>query len=230
MTRDAKIASIEKEVEALLKPVTRQIGLNMKAYFRSGGMSIEDAKQITAELQFDTIAQEIVDKGEEFIPVAKDRLKSFGKKLKISDESYLVLEATSELNLAKVLGTRDNVVKSMVAAGIKYNTENITLEQLTQQLEKYIDDFNRYARVEAMNGVMIFDRTLMHEAYKEAGVEKYFYSGPVGDNRKACEEALSSPLQSTGWTMDDVQNSSVDFATGGGFNCRHQFIPMEEGV
>ena len=66
---------------------------------------------------------------------------------------------------------------------------------------------------------------------KQLEVKKYFYAGPVDSkNRDICADILSSSLQTTGWTMADIQGSGASFIGGGGYNCRHEWLPFVEGA
>jgi len=61
---------------------------------------------------------------------------------------------------------------------------------------------------------------------------RFEYFGALDSlTRDFCVETLTDPRQSTGWTaleieaLDNGQTGSA-MTDGGGYNCRHQFIPI----
>ena len=84
---------------------------------------------------------------------------------------------------------------------------------------------------EAVTGASIYDRTIKMEQFRHADVELYFYDGPLDKvTRDTCKATLSDGKQGTGWTFAEIQGSETPFITGGGYNCRHEWLPFVEGL
>ncbi len=100
---------------------------------------------------------------------------------------------------------------------------------ITESAERFAQEGRRIG-TEVDTALSIFDRTSERMLYKNAGVKKFVYWGPVdADNRDSCRAVLSDPRQTTGWTLADIQGfPNVDFDMGGYpyFNCRHKFMPF----
>ena len=66
------------------------------------------------------------------------------------------------------------------------------------------------------------------EAFANLPEQKFTYVGPNDDvTRDICKEVLRSAKNDTGYTAEEINGlGSVDFATRGGWNCRHDWIPV----
>jgi len=68
--------------------------------------------------------------------------------------------------------------------------------------------------------------------FENAGIKKYYYAGPMDKvTRDVCAAVLADPRQQTGWTAEDIANfPGIDMVTGGGYNCRHDWLPFVGNV
>ena len=66
------------------------------------------------------------------------------------------------------------------------------------------------------------------EAFANLPKQKFTYVGPQDEvTRDICKEVLRSAKNDTGYTAEEINAlGSVDFATRGGWNCRHDWIPV----
>jgi len=66
------------------------------------------------------------------------------------------------------------------------------------------------------------------EAFANLPQQKFTYVGPQDQvTRDICKEVLRSAKNDTGYTAEEINAlGSVDFATRGGWNCRHDWIPV----
>ena len=99
------------------------------------------------------------------------------------------------------------------------------------ELSKGVDAVGRRVVAEAVTGASIYDRTIKYQQFTNSEVKLYFYEGPYDKvTRDVCISTIRDPRQSTGWTMADIQGSETPFITCGGYNCRHEWLPMVEGL
>ncbi len=66
------------------------------------------------------------------------------------------------------------------------------------------------------------------EAFANLPEQKFTYVGPQDEvTRDICKQVLRSAKNETGYTANEINSlGSVDFATRGGWNCRHDWIPV----
>lgn len=71
-----------------------------------------------------------------------------------------------------------------------------------------------------------FTRTTTAKLFEDVPEQKFEYIGPDDEvTRDVCVETLA--LQGEGLTADEIESiTPVSFADGGGFNCRHEWIPV----
>ena len=71
-----------------------------------------------------------------------------------------------------------------------------------------------------------FSRTTSAKLFEDVPEQKFLYVGPEDEvTRDVCIQTLS--MQGEGMTAEDIDsNSPVAFGDGGGFNCRHEWIPV----
>jgi len=71
-----------------------------------------------------------------------------------------------------------------------------------------------------------FTRTTTAKLFEDVPEQKFEYIGPDDEvTRDVCAETLA--LQGEGLTADEIESiTPVSFADGGGFNCRHEWIPV----
>lgn len=102
------------------------------------------------------------------------------------------------------------------------------IAEATEQLAKK----GRRIGTEVDTALSSFDRAAKKMLYENAGIDRFVYVGPMPDDvmRDECRAAMTSPKQQTGWTETDIQNTpGLDMVTGGGYNCRHDWLPFVEG-
>ena len=70
-----------------------------------------------------------------------------------------------------------------------------------------------------------FQRTSALKIFEDEPNQIFRYSGPNDDvTRPACSNTLA--IQGKGFTADEINGLEVGGADGGGFNCRHEWIPV----
>tara|TARA_X000001388_G_C2211817_1_gene115481 strand:- start:475 stop:1173 length:699 start_codon:yes stop_codon:yes gene_type:complete len=71
-----------------------------------------------------------------------------------------------------------------------------------------------------------FARTTTAKLFEDVPEQKFEYAGPNDEvTRDVCVATLE--MQGEGMTMAEIEaESPVSFADGGGFNCRHEWIPV----
>ena len=71
-----------------------------------------------------------------------------------------------------------------------------------------------------------FNRSTTAKLFEDVPEQKFLYVGPEDEvTRDVCIQTLS--MQGEGMTAEEIDsNSPVAFGDGGGFNCRHEWIPV----
>jgi len=71
-----------------------------------------------------------------------------------------------------------------------------------------------------------FNRTTTAKLFEDVPEQKFEYVGPNDEvTRDVCQATLD--MQGEGMTMAEIEaEAPVSFADGGGFNCRHEWIPV----
>ena len=120
-------------------------------------------------------------------------------------------------------------VNELTTAGLNANLADMKFQDVVRSLASIVEDSSRRFIAEAYTGITQFDRALNYNLFKESLIEKYYYFGPSDDKtRQICQDALNDPKQQTGWTIDDINNSETTFIECGGYNCRHEWLPLVE--
>lgn len=177
------------------------------------------------------IATGFVNKYDSVIQYTQQVAKASGIPLVLPDRSLSLLALFKENQVDNIMNAAGIINKGVVDASFRYGIGESKLSTIIAELGKGIDIAGRRIVAEAVTGASMYDRAIKFEQFKHADVELYFYDGPVDSkNRDVCASTLSSPKQSTGWTIGDIQSSETPFVSCGGYNCRHEWLPMVEGL
>lgn len=155
-----------------------------------------------------------------------------------------MIQLFEENGIEKLLRAPKSAMNNMVDAAMKYHNEgksfgNIVKDQadrkllnmraaiLDENITKALEMSRQNVYAEANTGITNYDRAIRNQQYQELEIELFRYVGPLDDStRDVCVEVLTSPQNDVGWTREDIIASPVDFVTGGGYNCRHDFYPF----
>jgi hypothetical protein len=168
-----------------------------------------------------------VDRFEESIKYSVAIADELGLKYVLPRSSMAFLEILKENELAKFLSASETIYSSITEAGILYGMEGYSLDQAISFIGSQVDVLGRRVAAEAFTGASMYERAVRSEQYKASGIELYFYDGPNDDRtRDVCLETLGDSRQGTGWTRAEANASSTPMISGGGYNCRHDWLPF----
>ena len=123
------------------------------------------------------------------------------------------------------------VLNTMAEVSIRYGIGEMSFKNVVSLLEEQIKVNGRRLVTEAFTGASIYDRAINYENFQQSGIERYVYVGPLDDKtRTECVATLTHPNQDRGWTIAEIQGSQVSFIGGGGYNCRHDWLPHVPGA
>jgi hypothetical protein len=225
---DDLLASYELEFEKF----GRELKRSLSAFIQSGPHTKAEVGAWFKLSGADRVAQSFINKYDSVIEYTRQVSIESGIPLVLPDRSLNLLTLYKENQMLDILGSAEPILKNVADASFRYGIGEARLETIINELGAVINDTGRRIVTEAVTGASIYDRTIKFEQFRHAGIELYFYDGPYqpgtgpGANRPACRETLEDPRQSTGWTMADIQSSQTPFITGGGYNCRHEWLPM----
>ena len=145
--------------------------------------------------------------------------------------AFAVMQLIKESAKSKIFNASNEIMNTLVDASLRYGIGEVRLPALITELQSVITTAGRRIATEAFTSASMYDRSIKFMQYQQLEVKKFFYAGPVDSlNRDICADVLSSPLQGSGWTMDDIESSGAGFISGGGYNCRHEWLPFVEGA
>ncbi|KPK95801.1 hypothetical protein AMJ80_03575 [bacterium SM23_31] len=220
---DKLIADFSKEFEQL----SRYLKINISSVIKGGVPTREAIEQLFSEAGYDGIIQNFIDKHTELINYAKQVGGKLGFPLVLTDRSIALLEILEEQSIMRMLTVKDGIINNLIDAGLRGEIEGAGLRTIIAGLADEFDGIAHKFATEAFTGISVFDRTIKSENFKEAGIEKFIYFGPLDElTRDTCRAALTDPRQQTGWTIEEINNSPVGFTIGGGWNCRHEWLPF----
>lgn len=102
------------------------------------------------------------------------------------------------------------------------------VSKATKVIAEQLDGkFARYAKTYAQTSLEIYDRLITADTYPTEDDTQYMYAGPLDDLcRPFCRERVGKVFSySEIQAMDNGQLPDV-FITCGGYNCRHQWLPL----
>ena len=137
-----------------------------------------------------------------------------------------MLRAKSDMILN---GIKDRFARDMVDYATSVKLSGKPSSQVIQEVSERFATEGRRIGTEVDTALASFDRASKKMLYDNAGVEKYVYVGPLDKvTRDVCAAVMSDDRQRTGWTAEDIANfPGVDIVTGGGYNCRHDWMPFD---
>jgi hypothetical protein len=157
------------------------------------------------------------------------------------DRSYFeaVKEATS-INIEDVVDSAANSARRNVMFTVGGQPFDQTAVEVAERLSVSLGEANTLAAT----GISTFYRTIADNGYKtiedalapNRTLEYVYYGPPSGDPliRPFCKRLMAQAADGKTWTraqIDGMDNGQLPdcFRTGGGFNCRHQWVVALEG-
>ena len=134
--------------------------------------------------------------------------------LDLSTISSGVTRYANELKTAMFRGLLTGQSSANIMAGLTATYGVGKVLSSKQQVALLNDSFARFAR------------TTTAKLFEDVPEQKFEYVGPNDtETRPTCEATLL--MQGEGMTMAEIEaKAPVSFADGGGFNCRHEWIPV----
>jgi len=224
---DDLLAQYELEFEAFSTQLKRVLA----KFIQGGPHTTAEVAAFFEGSGFETVAQNFVAKYDSVIKYTKQVALESGIPLVLPEKSLAILDLYKANEYNKILNASNSILNSVVDASFRYGIGESSLSTIVNELSAVVDTAGRRIITEAVTGASIYDRTIKMEQFKHADVEKFFYEGPLDKvTRDTCLATLNDGKQSTGWTMSEIQDSETPFITGGGYNCRHEWLPFVEGL
>ena len=203
-------------------------------FISAGFTTHDDAIRWFAGTGFTDTALDVVARYEGILDLTKDLSKQLGLRFVLPSSGYAMLELLQRNKVAELLGSSENIIRAVTDAAFRYGQGGESLASIIADMGVDVDAWTRRLTTEAFTGASIFERTSKFQLFKRAGIEKYFYAGPVDSkNRDVCRHTLSDARQETGWTIGEIASSETPFIGAGGYNCRHEwlaFVPSADAL
>lgn len=146
----------------------------------------------------------------------------------VSTLMRIELDKTTKLLQKSIVDVKSTLLRSVIT-GAAINFKSIT-EGFTSKLSNQL-------RTEINTSVGIFNKTLTTSRAKESGFELFLYVGPDDSvTRDFCQQVLGGTIDGLNkgvpiYTLDEIgsmDNGQISdtLISAGGYNCRHEFIPV----
>jgi hypothetical protein len=226
-TLEALIAEFERDFNAY----GRQFKRMLSEFIAQGFSTHAEVVAWFAGTGYMDTASAVVAKYSQVLDLTRDLAKQTGIRFMLPRAGLDMLALLQENKIAELLGSAEPIIRSVTDAAFRYGMGGESLESIIADMGLEVDAWTRRLSTEAFTGATIFERTSKFQLFENAGINKYFYSGPVDSkNREECAGTLGDNRQYTGWTMDEIADSQTPFIVGGGYNCRHEWLPFVEGA
>jgi len=172
------------------------------------------------------------------------------KGLAIEKVSFDLIEGLKNLELENILrsasGFSMQVKQEMFASLVAGEPTEVAINSIVNKLgptevlvngkivKKAGQLASHQARVAANDSIRKFISSTRRKTFeKDPSVRWVYVGGIIDTTRDACAETMNDPRQDKGWTLEEIDThasvtfadgSFVDFASRGGFNCRHDWL------
>ena len=221
----AMIASFEKEFDAMGNDVQRQI----KRLFSNGVFDIAAIKQAFVASGYSDLVNAWVDNYSDVIAFNKQIADEIGVKFVLSNKAIDWFDLIQETDIEKLNILNDVYVADMKKMGTRYLLEGKRFSDVAfnTEISEIFTTFGRRLTTEAYTGIYIADSAIKKDFFEQARIELYYYDGPNDEvTRDECRATLGDPRQDTGWTIAEIGTSMTPFIERGGYNCRHEWLPL----
>jgi hypothetical protein len=123
--------------------------------------------------------------------------------------------------------TASNITKAIYSASIGERSFTDYVDIISDSIESA--DLKKYAYTFANTSMQMFYRDVSHVSAEKTGWDNYIYAGPEdGKTRQFCESLLRDDKTYSREEIDAMDNGQLPdvFATGGGYNCRHNWYAV----
>lgn len=207
-----------------------------RAYFTGVSPALLDISQ-------EELASFILDNGlgvalEGFTSSQDEILDAILRVIKESDPSFTLQSLPSVLPIQNrtIRAVFEDVIIPDTSKALRFALNNLvftddkdsTIDSLSQQLKRSTG--RQLTEVRTNLGIM--GRQITADAGEKAGLNLFFYSGPLdGLTRAFCIPLVNKVLSKT--QINKLNNRSglgSPLRSGGGYNCRHSFSPVSQGL
>jgi len=228
--KSAFIDNILNQFEKDFGKISQTILVDLRDAYGNGQWSYDTVMGIFQNAGYDDAIQGYVEQYSETMKFIKREAQYSGLSFALTEKGLDLAGMFQEQNLAKLMKIKEMYAQTMVETGVKHSLEDVPFNKLVEELQKGLDGLWRNSKIEVSEGIKVFDRFIHGEQMKEAGIALFVYVGPDDEvTRESCHEVLNDPRQETGWSREEIDDSPVSFITGGGWNCRHDWMPYMEG-
>lgn len=143
---------------------------------------------------------------------------------KLNEAAFEQLRAV-DYDFLRDLGQQsvNEVARGLVQNTIMGTSRSVTIERIGRTLDTRL---RNHAVTYADTALVTFDRTASLEIWQDAGLEKYEYRGPADiKNRPVCARWVGRVFTIAEINKLDNGAGLPVLRFGGGWNCRHVFIP-----
>lgn len=231
--KDKTISKLLSQFESEFDSFAQDVQKEIIAIFRRGAFDKESLINAFVQNGFDDNVEAWGARYANVIGFTKEISDEIGYKFILTSDTIEKFDTIQNVHIEKMLDMKQNYANDMRDFAIQYELEGkrFTDIQFKDYLNSTFDTMKRRLSTEAITGISIADRVLKNDFFSQAKIERFQYVGP-NDNvtRDSCRNTLSDPRQDTGWTMAEINSSETPFVQCGGWNCRHEWLPMIEGL
>jgi len=207
--------------------MTPEIRKGLVSIFRAGDYSTESIQAVFQQAGFNNLTDAVAGQYSKMLSFSEQLSKEMGYKFILTNENIALFDQVNTMNFERLINGGISVASDLQRFAIQSQIEGRKFNQIAAGLNDIFETAGRRLNTEIYTGIRNFESSIDKVSQQNAGIEKFVYSGPVDAiNRDACRGTLSDNRQSTGWTMEEIENSDTPFVDRGGWNCRHRWLPF----
>jgi len=225
------ISQIDDKVADFVKTLKIVNSKIQKEFLRliSAGQATPEAIQLLFS-DYPSIQKQFISQYSAVLGFQRQLASEFGFQMKLGEKAEALFLRMQEISRRELEVTRLTIQNSLSRIAVRSEIDGLGRKQILNELRTTFSGTERRLEVEAFDGMRITNNAVKKESFKNAGITKYYYSGPDDDRtRIVCQETLADPKQQTGWTLEEVDASQTPFGVCGGWNCRHEWLPYKTG-
>ena len=211
----------DRRIDGILKNVIKAFGMV------NNNMTVASVRQDLSGVT-DLVNREV---SAAYADIAKETLKEFRGKypdIEFSDEMVKKLQDMQTANALAIEAVNDEMRRTALRITTLKDADFINVDQYREQIQiALFKGVGARLQTEIETGISVFSQTVLAELGTEAGLELYEYFGVDDEKtREFCADHIGEVKTLEEWSQIDNGQNGPAYPFHGGYNCRHQLIPV----
>lgn len=228
MTKNEIIDQAREQLVAFYKKNGPKFAADLERIIGKGVFDVATIKEQLTALGWDREITAAMGEFNALFKLSEKQMKKLGVSFLWTAQNDLYFEEMLKMKGNELLGlSKGKFAADMTDYAMKAKLSGKTRKDIITEVSERFATEGRRLGTEVDTALSSFDRASKKMLYDNAGVERFVYVGPLDDHtRDECAAVMRDSRQQTGWTREEIASSPVDFVTGGGYNCRHDWLPF----